>query len=77
MRNVEWKRIRKSECGMRNRKEVGSENAECGMMESLRSVFFKIDRIHSFDVRCWMFDVHQFLFRLDRPFFLAGGGAGT
>ena len=26
---------------------------------------FKIDRIHSFDVRCWMFDVHQFLFRSD------------
>jgi hypothetical protein len=26
-------------------------------MESLREIFFKIDRIHSFDVRCWTFDV--------------------
>jgi hypothetical protein len=24
-------------------------------MESLRETFFKTDRIHSFDVRCWTF----------------------
>jgi hypothetical protein len=28
------------------------------MMESLREIFFKTDRIH-------LFDVHQFLFRID------------
>jgi hypothetical protein len=34
--------------------------------------------IHStFDVGRSMFGVHQFLFRLDRPFFLAGGWADT
>jgi hypothetical protein len=26
-------------------------------MESLREIYFKTDRIHSFDVRCWTFDV--------------------
>jgi len=26
-------------------------------VESLRSVFYKIDRIHLFKVRCWAFDV--------------------
>jgi len=45
----------------------------------------KIDRIPLFDVSRhyhgygvigrWMFDVHQFLFRFDRPFSLPGGGA--
>jgi hypothetical protein len=45
----------------------------------LLSSFNKIDRIHysMLDVQCSMFDVHQFLFRFDRPFFLAGGGADT
>ena len=59
-------------------------------MESLREIFFKIDRIHysmfdlpeadkcllasgELDVRCLSasggFDVHQFLFRLEWPFF--------
>jgi hypothetical protein len=28
-------------------------------MESLREIFFKIDRIHLFDVRCWTFDVRR------------------
>jgi hypothetical protein len=28
-------------------------------MESLREIFFKTDRIHSFDVRCWTFDVRR------------------
>jgi hypothetical protein len=43
----------------------------------LLSCFNKIDRIHysMLDVQCSMFDVHQFLFRFDRPFLLAGGGA--
>jgi len=47
------------------------------MMESLREIFFKMDRIHysMFDVGRSMFDVHQFLSRFNRPFFLAGGGA--
>jgi hypothetical protein len=59
------------------------------MMESLREIFFKIDRstqklttgrstqkltagrthYSMFDVGRSMFDVHQFLFRLDWPFF--------
>ncbi|CAB1074980.1 hypothetical protein D1AOALGA4SA_2800 [Olavius algarvensis Delta 1 endosymbiont] len=30
------------------------------MMESLRSVFFKIDRIHSFDIRYSLFDIRFF-----------------
>jgi len=35
------------------------------------AVFFLIDRIpySTLDVQCSMFDVHQFLFRSDRPFF--------
>ncbi len=28
MRNAEWKRMGKSECGRRNRKEVGMRNVE-------------------------------------------------
>ena len=36
-------------------------------MESLHEIFFKKDRIHSFDV-------HQFLSRSDWTLFLAGGG---
>ena len=53
------------------------------MMESLREIFFKTDRIHystfdayspplegwTFDVRRSMFDVHQFLSRFDWPLF--------
>ena len=31
--------------------------AECRSVESLRSVFFKIDRIHYFDIRHSLFDV--------------------
>jgi len=48
-------------------------------MESLREIFLKqTEYIHStFDVGRSMFDVHQFFFRLDRPFFLAGGWADT
>ena len=45
------------------------------MMESLREIFFKTDRIHLFDVRCWTFDVHQFLFRSRLAAFQASGGA--
>ena len=46
------------------------------MMESLRAVFFKIDRIHysMFDVGRSMFDVHSF-FSDQTGCFLAGGGA--
>jgi len=42
----------------------------------LLSSFNKIDRIHYsiLDVQCSMFDVHQFLFRLDRPFFWPAAG---
>jgi hypothetical protein len=43
---------------------------------ALLSLFYKIDRIHysMLDVQCSMFDVHQFLFRLDRPFFWPAAG---
>ena len=37
--------------------EYRMTNDEGRRMESLREIFFKIDRIHSFDVRCWTFDV--------------------
>ena len=68
------------------------QNDEWRRMESLREIFFKSDRIHSFDVRsaggrqvlarlwrvgCSMFDVHQFLFRFDRPFFWLAAGLNT
>jgi len=44
---------------------------ECRMMESLREIFFKTDGTHysMFDVGRSVFDVHQFLFRSDWPFF--------
>ena len=32
-------------------------NNESRRMEVLREIFYKTDRIHSFDVRCWTFDV--------------------
>jgi hypothetical protein len=35
--------------------ECGSRNVEVGRMESLRSVFFLVDRIHSFDIRYSLF----------------------
>jgi hypothetical protein len=45
---------------------------------SLRSAFFKdkIERIpySMLDVQCSMFDVHQFLFRFDRPVFWPAAG---
>ena len=47
-------------------------NNEFRRIESLRSISLlkKIEYIPStFDVGRWMFDVHQFLFRLDRLFF--------
>ena len=34
-------------------------NIEFRRMESFREIFFKIDRIHSFDVRCWTFDAYS------------------
>ncbi len=42
--------------------------------ESLRSIFFKIDRIHysMLDVQCSMFDVNQFLSRFDWEFAASG-----
>jgi hypothetical protein len=46
-------------------------------MESFREIFFKIDRIHSFDVRCWMFDVRRssVSFSIRLAAFQASGGA--
>ncbi len=37
-------------------------NIECRMMESLREIFFKTDRIHSFDVQCWTFEIRYSIF---------------
>ena len=50
---------------------------EWWMMGSLREIFFKTDRIHSFDVRCWMFDVGRSLvyFSIWPAVFLVGGWA--
>ena len=47
------------------------------MMESLRSVFFIIDRIPSFDVRCWTFEVRRSLvsFLINLAAFRPNGGA--
>jgi hypothetical protein len=46
-------------------------------MESLREIFFKTDRIHSLDVRCWTFDVGRSLvsFPIKLAAFQASGGA--
>jgi hypothetical protein len=46
------------------------------LLRVLLSSFNKIDRIHysMLDVQCSMFDVHQFLFRFDRPFFWPAAG---
>jgi hypothetical protein len=48
-------------------------------MESLREIFFKIDRIHSFDVRCWTFDVRRSSIAslIKLAGFQAGGGTET
>jgi hypothetical protein len=47
-----------------------------GWKRFAKSFLKQTEYIHStFDVGRSMFDVHQFLFRLDRPFFLAGGWA--
>ncbi|CAB1080592.1 hypothetical protein D1AOALGA4SA_8272 [Olavius algarvensis Delta 1 endosymbiont] len=48
--------------------------AECRRVESLRSAFFKIDRIHYFDIRHSLFDIRysllkSFFHRPDRPLF--------
>ena len=47
------------------------------MMESLREIFFKTDRIHLFDVRCWTFDVRRssVSFSIKLAAFQASGGA--
>jgi len=37
--------------------------AECRSMESLRSIFFKTDRIHYFDIRHSLFDIRYPLFQ--------------
>ena len=52
MPNVDGRNIQKRE--PQNRR---ISNIECRRVVSLRSVFFKMDRIHLFDVRCWTFDV--------------------
>jgi hypothetical protein len=46
-------------------------------MESLREIFFKTDRIHSFEVRCWKFDVGRssVSFSIKLAAFQASGGA--
>ena len=51
-------------------------------MDSLRSVFIKIDRIHYFDIRYSLFDIRYSLFQsfwFDQTgsFFLTSGGADT
>jgi hypothetical protein len=48
-------------------------------MESLREIFFKTDRMHSFDVRCWTFDVGRssVSFSISLAAFQASGGADT
>jgi len=48
-------------------------------MESLREIFFKTDRIHSFDVRCWTFNVRRSSVSLSikLAIFQAGGWADT
>jgi hypothetical protein len=63
--------------GTANRRTAEPQNIECRMVESLRSVFFKIDRIHYFDIRHSIFAFSEFLFRLDQLFFLTGGWADT
>ena len=52
-------------------------NIEFRRMESLREICFKIDRIHSFDVRCWTFDVRcsSVSFSIRLAAFQASGGA--
>ena len=45
-------------------------NIECRSVESLRSVFFKTDRIHLFDVRCLSVS-----FSIWQDLFLSGGSA--
>ncbi len=49
---------------------------EWRMMDSLREIILKqTEYIYStFDVKRSMFDVHQFLFRFDRPFFWPAAG---
>jgi len=46
-------------------------------MESLRYISFKIDRIHSFDIRCWTFDVRRssVSFSINLAALQASGGA--
>jgi hypothetical protein len=41
-------------------------------VDSLREIFFKTDRIHSFDVGCWKFDVGRSL--VSFPIRLNAGG---
>ena len=62
-------RMTNDECRMSN--DGIASGFASGYDPTGRSVFFKIDRIHysMFDVGRSMFDVHQFLFRLDWPFF--------
>ena len=45
----------------------------------LREIFFKTDRIHSFDVRCWTFDVGRssVYFSIKLAAFQASGSAET
>jgi hypothetical protein len=64
------------------------QHIECRRVVSLRSVAFKIDRIHSFDIRHSLFDIlffipiwnhgcntrPKFLSRLSRPFFCSPAG---
>ena len=51
--------------------------AECRRVESLCSVFFKIDRIHYFDIRHSLFDIRFFRvsFSIRLAAFQASGGA--
>jgi hypothetical protein len=51
--------------------------AECRRVESLCSVFFKIDRIHYFDIRHSTFDIRFFRvsFSIKLAVFLASGWA--
>ena len=74
IRRVAWMtriKLRTAEYRMTN-DERWNRSRSAGACAACREIFFEIDRIHSFDVRCWMFDVHQFLSRLDWTFAARG-----
>ena len=65
-----YETIRNDECRLTNDGiALRGVGAKSPTSRRLREIFFKIDRIHSFDVRCWTFDVRRssvsFSIRLD------------